>query len=365
MRASWSPLAWAKSVPKDQDVSKPKAIPEDCICLGEYTSDALVCATSRTENTDFDADSPYSGKLVSSTNDFSNDTIHFGALTSRTDDTDDGSPSRIKQFTRCSTRDLVDICDQRTEEVEELLKVGRALISEKHPRNIDVSSCDTTPANRLNSNLNTSRWESLHDEANVYLNDIHNRLVTMSKEPVSADTCAAGTWEGIEDEGDLAAEVQELRKVVEGLVRELGEVRQGEAAMKEEITMLRDRVARVDRQAAKACSDVEDLRQDQGSALQKTDAASPTSGAQAAPPKPQEATAVAENVQKPAAPKIGIQACSDRGPTQPSKPKIPLLKLPGSNNRQLAGSHTRLQQRGAPQINQPSRAPAGQTFFRK
>merc|ERR1712118_540639 len=179
----------------------------------------------------------------------------------------------------------------------------------------------------------------LHDEANVYLNDIHSRLVTMSKEPLSADTCVAGTWEDVEAEGDLAAEVQELRQMVERLVRELGEVRQGEAAMKEEITMLRDRVARVDRQAAKACSDVEDLRQDQGSALQKTYAASPTSGAQAAPPKPQEAKAVAENVQKPAAPKIAIQASSDQDPTQPSKPKIPLLKLPGPTTDSLQG-HT-------------------------
>jgi len=337
------------------DPPKPKAIPEDCICLGEYQSDALVCATSRTENTDFDGDSPYSAKLVCcNPNDSSNDTIHFGALTSRTDDTDDGSPCRVRRFTRCSTRDLVDICDKRTQEVEELLKVGRAVITENCSTSIDVSSCDTTPANRLNS----SRWEKLHDEANACLDDMYNKLITISKEPECADQSA-----GVQDEGDLTAEVQNLKQMAEGLIVELGEVKQREASMRDEITMLRDRLARVDRQAAKACSDVEDLRQDQQSALQKAYAASPILNGKTTPPKHQEA----ENVQKPTAAKVSVsvQASSDWAPSQPSKPKIPLLKLPGSNNRQLTGSHTRVQPRGASQINQPSRAFAGQTFLRK
>jgi hypothetical protein len=249
MRTSWSPLAWAKSVVKEQEAPKPKAIPEDSICLDEYGDQAFICASSRTENTDIDPSSPYSSKLATSTSFCVNDNNASGAWTSRTDDTDDGSPCTKRRLTRCSTKDLVAMVDQRTQEVEQLLAVGSALITEQPPQNgdLNLNSCHTTPTHRFNTGRTGScRWENLHDEADAYLKDIQDRLVSMSGESADPDEDEAEQWHDIEEgelvgqtqESDLVGEVRELRQIVEKLVKDLAVAKESEAAMNDEIVVL-------------------------------------------------------------------------------------------------------------------------------
>lgn len=360
---------------KDQDTPKPKAIPEDYI-LGGHESGAMGCTTSRTDNTDFDACSPYSVKLVS----FTDDSSTFAALTARTDDTDDdGTPARskVRRLRKCSTKDLVDKIDQRTQEVERLLEVGSALVIEKDAKDSDCSPCYS---NRLYG-ANNCEWENLHDQANACLEDIHNRLVSMAVESASGDENTSVAAHEASGDGNLALEVQELRQMVTGLVMQLSKVKKGEAARREEICILKERLARVDRQAARACSDVEELRHEQWSGLQEMHTESPSLMHKAmlmhnamTQQKPQEC----ESVRKPHVPKLRFAAfggdvtshtgCSSvKGSSFSvstktktstnalrSKPNIPLLKLPGSNSKhpkQLA--------------DQQSRPFMGQNFFRK
>jgi len=401
MRTSWSPLAWSKSVAKDQDTPKPKvlgsaslslstpkpkAIPEDYV-LGGYEGETVGCTTSRTDNTDVDACSPYHAKLVSGANDSSTlVALQACALTSRTDDTDDdGTPCTKRRFTRCSTRDLVDMVDQRTQEVERLLEVGNAIVTDKQPKDSEFSPCKSSRVNGSES----LKWENLHDQANACLADIHDRLVTMAEESASDnDNASVKEWHEASDDSNVAVEVQELRRVVDTLVAELSEVKEGEAAMKKEITMLRERLARVDRQAARWSDDVQEVRQEQRSGPQKACTESPSLTHNAAPQPEEPAKA-----RKPPVPKFHFAASScsptsttattatttttttsDIGKPQipllkfPGKPQIPLLKLPGSTSKQpkqLAGSHSRMQQRGATHSTQPSRPFMGQNFFRK
>lgn len=329
MRTSWSPLM-------------PKAIPEDCISLGGYDGDAFVCATSRTHDTDADALSPYSARIPPSTNE---SLLPFAALTSRTDDTDNGSPQSLRglqqnctsendasprkarRFSRrpqrYNTKDLVDIVDQRTQQVEELLKVGGALVTEKCRIN-DASHNAADSPNK--GTLHGCEWENLHDEANARLEDIHNRLVTMAEEG-SACTDEMISIRCYEDDSSVVHEVQELRQLVDVLMKELNEVKQGEAGLREEVTVLRARLSQVDRQAARASTEVQELRKKNGrSELQAT----------------------------------------HRGTS--TKPKVPSLNLSRSISNQPSGSNernARMQPRGALQSVQKSRRFMGENFFRK
>lgn len=341
---------------KEQDTPKPKtfSIPEDCISLGGYENDALACVTSRTDNTDADACSPYSAKLIPYANESGSDMV--AAFTSRTDDTDDGSPGPRKapHLQRCSTRDLVDIVDQRTQQVEQLLQVGSALVTEKR------SSCQAdSPAHK--DSLHGCEWENLHDEANAHLADLHNRLITMAREPACSDD------ETTSGDSNLADEVHELRNVVSALRKELSEVKQGEAGLREEASMLRERLSRVDRQAAWASGEVAELRKAdelrKEYELHKLYAASLSMRIESASQKE------VQEAEKPTVPKLRIQAPTAQAPT--NKPKVPPLNLSPTGtsskqpSKQLAGSHARIHPRRLSQSTQPSRPFMGQNFFRK
>merc|ERR1719265_1376369 len=246
---------------------KPKAIPEDCISLGGY--DSLVCATSRTDNTDGDARSPYHSKLhLSCMNEPQSEAL---LLTSRTDDTDDGSPRKTRRIMRCSTRDLVDIVDKRTAQVEKLLQVGNELVTTTHDLQ-EASACvygnrfiSDSPAHK--DGMNGCEWENLHDEANAKLEDIRCRLATLTDDSVCTSDVTSADWQEIlENDAKLADELKDLKQLANSLFKELAEVRQGEAELREEVRTLRERLSRVDRQAATTAGQVDELRKAASSA---------------------------------------------------------------------------------------------------
>jgi len=362
-------------------ISKPQAIPEDCICLGEYTSETVGCRTSRTDNTDVDACSPHSAKRFPCMSESCNDASNLAFLSSRTDDTDDGSPRKARRITRCNTRDLVDIVDRRTQQVAKLLQAGNDLVTEK-PIPFGHQLSDPSPC-KSTARMTGHEWEKLHDEANACLQDVHDRLVTlqMDEETAEEDTSVACAMAI-----SASQEVQELRQVVDGLVTELSEVKKGEAEMRQELDVLRERVSRVDRQAAKASSDVAEMRhENERRSLQNMHIA-PLSSEQetAALQKIQQA----ENMRRPMVPKLRLQASSGVDPSHTStststctstststttgKPHVPLLKIPqpaskiSAGSKQIAGSHARMQPRASSNnTTKPTRPFMGQNFFRK
>jgi hypothetical protein len=70
---------------------------------------------------------------------------------------------------------LVEIVDQRSQQVEEMLQVGSALVTDKHRLN-DARHVSDSPTHK--DTVHGCEWENLHDEANACLEDIHNRSNT-------------------------------------------------------------------------------------------------------------------------------------------------------------------------------------------